>query len=111
MESIETKRQYTNAEIQQRIAAVAEKLPNEQLELFLNGEYSNEVFHLTFPLFIRIEEDATNEDKKDLVKDHTNVNRWSWKYKFSRAGYVYAITTQWYPRHDEYVKKWLQDNE
>ncbi|MGZ2371711.1 hypothetical protein ACXR6G_18175 [Ancylomarina sp. YFZ004] len=111
MESIQAKRRYTNAEIQKRIAAVAEKLPNEKLELFLTREYSYEIFRVRLPLFIRIEMNADNEAKKSIKKDHKNNDRWTWKYKFDRAGYSYAITNDWYPRHDEFVKKWLQENE
>ena len=31
--------------------------------------------------------------------------------KFEKDGFVYAITTQWYDRHDIHVKEWLRRNE
>ncbi|RKE04168.1 hypothetical protein [Marinifilum flexuosum] len=114
MEAIESttrKRLFTNAEIQKRIVAVAEKLPNEELNKFLDRDHSNEIFGVRLPLFIRIKVTATTEDKNTIKKDQKGYNRYTWKYEFSRAGYNYAIVNDWYPRHDKNVKKWLDENE
>ena len=56
---------------------------------------------------MRVPQNASNEERQEAIKDHNNANRWTVKYEFIKNGYSYFVTTQWYPRNDAYVKKWL----
>ena len=32
------------------------------------------------------------------------------KYEFKKGNFIYAISTQWYAKNDEYVKNWIEKN-
>jgi hypothetical protein len=53
---------------------------------------------------------SSEEDFEASIKDHNEQSRWTWRYKFIVGDFAYAITTQWYVRNDEYVKRWLLNN-
>jgi hypothetical protein len=100
-------RLYSNSEIQQKIAAVACELPLEELERLCSASVSKELFGINFPLFVRVPELTNQAQKKEAVKID-DYGRWTWKYEFTRNGFAYAICTQWYPRNDSLVRKWLE---
>jgi hypothetical protein len=102
------KRLYTNKEIQQKIAAVAQHLPFNELESLCHKPKSKEVFDINFPLFVKLPATAIQASKRAAVKTDDEVSRWTWKYEFKRDGYVYAICTQWYPKSDVLVRDWLK---
>lgn len=105
------KRLFSNQEIQRRISKVAQKLPTNELEKYCKHQKSKELFDINFPLFKRIDTNASQALKSDAVKDAQGINRWTWKYEFEKDGFKYAITTQWYERNDKYVKQWLSKYE
>lgn len=101
-------RLYLNKEIQEKISAILPKLPTSELEKFCKKEYSKSVFDINFPLLLKVPAQYNIIDKRDAVKDHSGLNRWTWKFEFQRDGFIYAITTQWYPWNDIYVEQWLR---
>jgi hypothetical protein len=105
------KRLFSNQEIQLKISKVAQKLPTNELENYCELRRSKEVFNINFPLFKRVNANASQASKSEAVKDEQGMNRWTWKYEFEKDGFRYAITTQWYERNDKYVKQWLRKYE
>lgn len=99
-------RKFTNREIQRRVSDVAKNLSEEELNKFTTYEYSNDVFGLSFPLFVTIAKTASDLEKRYAVTDK-GVPRWSWKFEFERGDKLFAICTQWYAKHDNLVEKWL----
>lgn len=104
-------RLFNNQEIQQRISAAARNLPDDELNTLCDKAASKELLNINFPLFIRVPMNSNTKVKRDVVKDHNDVNRWSWKHGFEHSGYDYAICTQWYDWNDQHVKAWLQKHE
>lgn len=104
------KRPYTNKEIQQKISALAEHLPPNELESLLHEPESKKIFGINFPLFVKLPAGANQAAKRAAVKTDDEVSRWSWKYEFERDGFVYAICTQWYSKNDDLVHDWLGQN-
>jgi hypothetical protein len=102
---------FTNREIQHRIAAAAQSLSGQELEHLCDEQTSKALFALSFPLFIRVSARANQATKREAVKSKDGVSRWTWKFEFEKEGYVYAVCTQWYPKNDPYVQKWLEAHE
>ena len=103
-------RLYNNTEIQELIVAKARTFKNTDLERYCRDDYSKIKFDLNYSLFIKMPKDSSQEMLENSVQDHNQLNRWTWAYKFNVGDYIYAITTQWYDRNDEYVQKWLRNN-
>ena len=101
-------RLYKNKEIQQKISAVAQHLPLNELESLCHKSESKEVFDINFPLFVKLPATTNQASKRAAVKTDDEVSRWTWKYEFERDGNVYAVCTQWYPRSDALVRDWLK---
>ncbi len=101
------KRIYTNKEIQEKVALAVSKLSEEEIDKLCNKDYSKLAFKINFPLLLKVPDYFTYAQKSEAVKDKGGMNRWTWKFEFKKKGYCYAITTQWYQRNDEYVKRWL----
>jgi hypothetical protein len=101
---------YNNTEIQELIVAKAIKYDNDELARYCREDYCKITFDLNYPLFVRMPIKSSQEELESSIKDHNKQSRWTWKYKFTVGDFVYAITTQWYDRNDEYVKKWLLKN-
>ena len=93
-----SKRIYKNKEIQETIARVISKFPQSDLDKYCRQEYSNEVFNINFSLLYRVPYHYSKIKKSKMVKDHRGVARWTWKFEFTKNGYVYAISTQWYAK-------------
>lgn len=110
-ETKERGRLFNNQEIQERISAAARELNDAELAALCDKAKSKEIFDINYPLFVSVPVSSEKETKRNAVKDHTGMNRWSWKHSFERNGYVYAICTQWYERNDRHVKDWLQKHE
>ena len=104
-------RLYSNRFIQEELANIVKNFSEEDLEKYCRADYSKTIFDINFPLLIKVPSNYKFEDKQSAVKDHTGMNRWTWKFEFQKAGYSYAITTQWYDRNDEYVQRWLRKNQ
>lgn len=102
------KRLFSNKEIQQRISDVAKGMPSSDLKALCEKVNSKETFNIDFPLFIKVPIAISSENKKNAVKDEHDRNRWTWKYEFEKEGFLYGVTTQWYPRHDQKVQAWLK---
>ena len=100
-------RLFSNKEIQFKISEVAQNLPAYDLDNLCDPLFSKEVFRMNFPIFKKVPKDATSEFKSSIIKDEKGRSRWTWKYEFEKDGYIYAITTQWYPKNDPFVKNWL----
>ena len=100
-------RLYSNKEIQKKITEKAQTLSDDELNKLCDLAYSRALFNNTYPIFVRVPQNASNEERQEAIKDHNNANRWTVKYEFIKNGYSYFVTTQWYPRNDAYVKKWL----
>ncbi|MFC5194774.1 hypothetical protein ACFPH8_05485 [Bizionia hallyeonensis] len=105
---IKSKRIYSNSEIQEKISVSARKLSDTDLEKLCLKDYSKITFNINFPLFLKVPDHFTYAEKSIAVKDEGGMNRWTWKYEIKRNGYSYAISTQWYPRNDEFVQRWLR---
>jgi phosphomevalonate kinase len=103
-----SKRIYTNREIQETIANVISKFSQSDLDKYCRQDYSKMVFDINFPLILKVPDYYTYTEKSEAVKDEGGMNRWTWKFEFRKNGYTYAITTQWYARHDEDVQRWLR---
>lgn len=101
-------RPFTNSEIQEKIAIEARKLSDSDLDKFCKKEHSKLIFDINFPLFLRVPDHFTFAQKSDAVKDEKGVSRSTWRFEFKRNGFSYAVSTQWYPRNDEYVQRWLR---
>ena len=104
-------RSFNNTQIQQKITAVARNLSNFELENLCKKQYSKELFNIDFPLFVRVPTITSSKSKTEAVKDESGRNRWTWKYEFIKDKFIYAVSTQWYPRHDKHVKNWLNKHE
>lgn len=79
-----------------------------ELDKFCDKEYSKEIFNLNFSLLIKLSKDISDEKKSELIKLKLNgSNRWTLKYSIEKNNSIYAISTQWYQRNDEFVKRWL----
>jgi hypothetical protein len=79
----------------------------EELEQLCTASTSKELFGISFPLFVRVPELSNLAQKRKAVRID-GYNRWTWKYEFTRNGFAYAICTQWYPRNEPLVQKWLE---
>lgn len=101
-------RLFSNREIQQRIYDRLKNLPESELLKYCDKNYSKEIFDIDFPLLIKASKHLTKVEKRDLVKNQ-NVNRWTWKYEIEKNKFNYALSTQWYARHDEFVQNWLKN--
>ena len=101
-------RLFSNAEIQIKITTRAQTLSEDELNRLCDKDYSRDTFNNTYPIFVKVPQNSSREERQSAIKDHNNNNRWTVKYEFIRNNYSYFITTQWYPRNDEYVKDWLQ---
>ncbi|GAA4292693.1 hypothetical protein [Aestuariibaculum suncheonense] len=99
---------YNNKEVQIRISKAALNIPQEELDRLCDSAYSKNVFDNNYPILVRVPSSASHEIKNKVIRDHSDMARWTWKYQFERSGFVYAITTQWYNRNDEGVQKWLR---
>jgi len=104
-------RLYDNAKIQRLICYTATSLPSEELDQLCNLEYSKEQLGLNFPLLVRVNEKVSRSERAEAVKDSKGRNRWTWKHSFNRDGYDFAVSTQWYPKHDPLVRDWLKKHE
>jgi hypothetical protein len=100
---------FTNSQIQKELSKKLKNFEQKELDKFCDLEYSKSIFKNNTPLLIKIKKDTPIERKKEIVRDG-NVNRWTWKYEFEKGNFIYAISTQWYPKNDEYVKKWIEEN-
>ena len=101
-------RLYTNTEIQIKISEKAQTLSDDELNKLCDKDYSKYTFKNTYPIFVRVPQNASTEERELAIKDHNNFKRWTVKYEFNKNNYSYFITTMWYPKNDEYVKDWLQ---
>lgn len=101
-------RLFSNTEIQKAIIKRAQNLSDDELNRLCDKDYSKDTFDNNHPIFVRVPQNASKEERQLAIKDHNNINRWTVKYEFNKNNYSYFITTQWYPRNDEYVKDWLQ---
>lgn len=101
---------YNNTEIQELIVAKAIKFDNDELARYCREDYCKTKFDLNYSLFVKMPITSSQVELEASIKDHNGQNRWTWRYKFTVDNFVYAITTQWYDRNDEYVKKWLVKN-
>ncbi len=101
------KRLYSNKDIQIKITEKAQTLSDAELEILCDAAYSHELFNNNHPIFVRVPENASTEERQMALRDHNGNNRWTFRYEFSKNGYSYFVTTQWYPRNDEYVQTWL----
>jgi predicted CopG family antitoxin len=101
---------FSNKEIQQRISTIAETLPENELELLCEAQFSKDTFGISFPLFIKVNAIENQATKKNMVKTNDGVNRWTWKFEFIKSGFSYGICTQWYPKNDLAVKEWLDSH-
>jgi hypothetical protein len=106
--NLKTSRLYTNIEIQEKLALQIQKLEIEEIEIFCDKAYSKSIFDLNFSLLLKVPQHFTLAEKRAAVKDHTGLNRWTWKFEFQKSKFAYAITTQWYPWNDVYVEQWLR---
>ena len=109
MKTLSPNRIYTNTEIQTKLSSKLKNFEQLDLEKFCNEKYCNNIFKINSPLLIKIPKDSPIERKKEIVRDN-NVNRWTWKYEFSKGDFIYAISTQWYEKNDLFVKEWLEKN-
>jgi hypothetical protein len=101
---------YNNTEIQELIVDKAKNFAEEELAKYCREEYCKTKLDLNYALFIKMPISSSEEELDASIKDHNEQSRWTWRYKFTVGNFAYAITTQWYDRNDEYVKKWLLNN-
>ena len=104
-------RLFNNQYIQRRIIQAARDVSDDELADLCDKGTSKDLFNINFPLFIRVPTNSTPKVKRDAVKDHNDMNRWTWKHSFERDGYEYAICTQWFEWNDQHVKAWLDKRE
>ena len=102
-----TERLFSNKEIEDKISQVARTISEDELEQLCDKRASKELFNIDVPLFIKCSKNLSEASKRNAVKDEQGISRWTWKFEFERNNFLYAITTQWYPRHDIKVKEWL----
>lgn len=110
-ETLLSKRLFNNKEIQQKISQIAQIIPEHELEKLCNRTKSKEIFNIDEPLFIKCSKNISGVSKRDAVKDKHGISRWTWKFEFERNNFIYAITTQWYSRHDVKVREWLNEHQ
>lgn len=103
-------RLFSNQEIQRQISQVAKTIADSRLKQLCDKRLSKELFDINFPLFVSVPKNSSSKFKDSAVKDQKGNNRWTWKYEFENNGFLYAITTQWYSKHDNKVKEWLLQN-
>jgi len=101
------KRLFCNKEIEEKISQVARRISEDELEQLCDKKTSKELFNIDYALFIKCSNNISGSSKRDAVKDEQGISRWTWKFEFERNNFLYAITTQWYQRHDIKVKEWL----
>jgi hypothetical protein len=101
---------YNNTEIQELIVNKAKNFTEEELSKYCREDYCKPKFDLNYALFVKMPVLSSEEEFDASIKDHNEQSRWTWRYKFTVGDFTYAITTQWYDRNDEYVKKWLLNN-
>mgnify|MGYP003113784132 CR=1 FL=1 len=99
---------FNNKEIQVKITEAALKIPLEELDRLCDSAYSKNTFDNNYAIFVRVPSKTIKEIKQKVIRDHTDIARWTWKYEFERNGYSYAVSTQWYNRNDDSVQKWLR---
>jgi hypothetical protein len=100
---------YTNTEIQIKVSNALKNFNHLELDKLCDTDLSNEIFNLNFSLLIKLRKDFSKEKIEELIK-RNGLNRWTLKYPIEKNDSIYAITTQWYPRNDEFVKRWLNEN-
>jgi hypothetical protein len=100
-------RLFSNREIQQQISDAARNLSSVELEKLCQEKESKAILGLGFPLFVKVPANSDQATKQAAIK-WNKINRWTWRFKFEKEGYAYAICTQWYQRQDALVQKWLQ---
>ena len=105
-----SKRLYTNRFIQEELASILKDLSEKELDKFCDADYSKTIFDNNYPLLVKVPSNYKYGDKMKAVKDHNGINRYTWKFEFQKNGYSYAMSTQWYDRNDEYVRRWLRHN-
>jgi hypothetical protein len=98
---------YTNTEIQIKLSNKAQTMPQLELDKLCTSDYSKITLNNNYPLFVKVPENASIENRRKAITDLNGYNRWTWRHEFIRNGYSYAISTQWYPYNDEYVKAYL----
>jgi len=106
-----SKRIYTNREIQETIARVISEFSQSDLNKYCRITDSKRDFNLNFSLLYKVPYYHSKIEKSKMVKDHNGIARWTWKFEFTKNGYVYAISTQWYARNDAYVQSWLKKHD
>ncbi len=104
-------RLYTTPEIQEKIATVAKGLSEAELDKLCRKDHSKSTFDISSPLFLRVPAHFTPAEKAEVLKDAKGVVRYTWDHEFEHNGFVYAMSTQWYARNDEYVQRWLSNHE
>ena len=100
---------YNNTEIQELIVQKAMFMSNSDLDRYCRQDYCKIKFDLNYALFIKADASLSQEKLDEMILDEKGYNRWTWKHKFQVGSFIYAITTQWYDRNDEYVKTWLNN--
>ena len=105
------KRLYSTEEIQEKISNVAKELPTADLDKLCKKDYSKSTFDISLPLLLRVPAHFTPTEKSEAVKDAKGIVRYTWDYEFDRDDFLYAVSTQWYARNDEYVQRWLHQFE
>ncbi len=100
---------YTNTQIQIKLTNKLKQINQFDLEKYCEEEYCNRIFKINSALLLKIPKNTPIERKKEIVRDNS-VNRWTWKYEFSKGNFIYAVSTQWYRKNDQYVKDWLEKN-
>jgi hypothetical protein len=103
-------RLYSNTAIQIKISNVLKSFDQIELDKFCNRAYSKEIFDLDFCLLVKVMKNYSKEKTNEIIK-LDNVNRWTLKYPIEKNNCIYAISTQWYPHNDQFVKNWLKENE
>ena len=101
-------RLFSNTEIQIKITERAQTLSDVDLNKLCDRDYSKATFNNSYPIFVKVPQNSSKEERQSAIKDHKDKSRWTIRYEFIRNNYSYFITTQWYPRNDVYVKDWLQ---
>ncbi len=99
-------RLFSNREIQKKIYDVLKEKSETELQKYCDKDYSKQILNLDFALLLKAPKHLSRIEKSDFVK-RNDVNRWTWKYAIPKENATYLICTQWYERHDEYVKEWL----
>ena len=67
-------------------------MSDDELKKLCDEEYSRKIFKNTYPIFVRVPQNASKEEKQKAIKDHNDKNRYTVKYEFSKNGYSYFVT-------------------